>query len=428
MNFLSKILKINRKAGDYVLALDIGTETAKALIFKIDTKEEKGIIVGVGKERYMNRSLQDETIVNFDRVSSSCRKAIEKAGRMAGSFPKKAVISVGGGLIKGKTTTVTYERANPKLKISPVELKNIIHKIQWKAFDTIKRELSREAGGGSGEVKLINARIANIEIDGYRVSNPLGFQGKVISVSVFNSYAFLVHLGALQNIADSLGIELLNIVSEPCAIVEFVQNQKEENENFHSSQSDDIFINIGGKTTDVILARNGVVEESKIFSLGGRIFTERLVDELNVDFEKAEEIKIDYSKGRLNGELSAKIEKFFSVDGNIWLSGVRLSLAEFSGTDLLPSNILLCGGGSALPIIEKFLKKSFWTKNLPFAKKPKIGFMRPSEAINVVDKTEKLNSLQDITSIGLVKSTFDLSKKKKSISKILERTIRIIQS
>ena len=428
MNFLSKILKINRTAGNRALALDIGTETTKALIFKIDPKEEKGIIIGAGKERYMNKSLQDETMANFDRALSSCRKAIEKAGRMAGPIPKKAVVGVGGGFIRGKTTTVTYERANPKSKISPVELKNIIHKIQWKAFDTIKRELPREAGGGSGEIKLINARIVSIEIDGYQVSNPLGFQGKAISVSVFNSYAFLVHLGALQNVADSLGIELLNIVSEPCAIVEFIQNQEEENESFHSLQPDNIFINVGGKVTDVILARNGGIEESKIFSLGGRIFTERLADELNVDFKKAEEIKIDYSKGRLNSELSAKIEKIFSADGNIWLSGIRLSLAEFSGTDLLPSNILLCGGGSALPIIERLLKKSFWTKNLPFAKKPKIGFMRPSEAINVVDKTEKLNSLQDITSIGLVKSTLDLSKKKKSISKILERTIRIIQN
>ena len=54
--------------------------------------------------------------------------------------------------------------------------------------------------------------------------------------------------------------------------------------------------------------------------------------------------------------------------------------------------------------------------------------MRPSEAINIIDKTEKLNSAQDITPIGLVKSILDSSESEKSISKILERTVRIIQN
>jgi cell division protein FtsA len=426
MNFLSKILKKNRAGGNCALALDIGTETVNALIFKIDPKEEKGIIIGAGKEYYGRKNLQDETIANLDGTLAACRKAIEKAGRTARTIPKKAIIGVGGEFIKGKTTAVTYERTKPKVKINSSELKNIIHKVQWKAFDAIKRELPREAGGGAGEIKLINAAITGIKIDGYQVSNPIGFQGRNVSVSVFNSYTFLVHLGALQSIADSLGLELLNIVSEPHAIVKFAREAGSE--NLHSPQSGAIFINVGGKTTDIILARNGNIEESKMFSLGGRIFTERLADELSVGFTKAEEIKINYSEGRLNDELSGKIEKIFSADSNVWLSGVRLSLAEFSGADPLPPNILLCGGGSIFPLIEKSLRKSSWVKSLPFAKKPKISFMRPDEAINIVDETGRLNGPQDITSIGLVKSVLDSGENEKSISKILERTVRIIQN
>ena len=421
MNFLSKILKRSQSAKNCALAIDIGTGTVKVLIFKIDPKEEKGIIIGAGKERYAEKNFQDETLADFEGILSACRKAIEKAGRAAGAIPKKAIIGVGGEFIKGKTTAVTYERANPKLKINQSELKNIIHKAQWRALDIIKRDLSRETGRGAGEIKLINAVITGIRIDGYQVSNPLGFQGKNISMSIFNGYASLVHLGALQNIAGGLDIELLDIVSEPYAITKFALKED-------PFKSDAIFINVGEKATDVILARNGNIEESKIFSMGGRIFTERLAGELSVDFEKAEEIKISYSKNQLSDELSGKIGKIFSADGGVWLSGVKLSLAEFSETDLLPSNILLCGGGSALPIIEKSLRKSSWTKNLPFAKKLKIAFTRPGEAINITDKTEKLNGLQDSTSIGLVESVLGSNENEKSISKILERTVRIIQN
>ena len=421
MNFLSKILDPSKSAKNCAVALDIGTETVKALVFKIDLKEERGVVVGVGKEHHKTGNFQSGMLVDIDGVVAACREAIEKASRTAKLNPKKVIVSAGGEFIKGKTTTVAYERAKPEMKVSPAELKNIIHKVQWKAFDMIKRELARETGNRMAEIKLINAAILGIKIDGYPVSNPLGFQGKDISISIFNTYALLIHMGALQSVIDNLGLDLLDIVAEPRAIAKAVGKRE-------GSDSDVILINVGGETTDIILACNGNIEETRTFSLGGKAFTERLAQELGISPQKAEEIKIDYSQSRLNKELSGKIEKVFSADGDVWLSGVELSLNEFSEIDLLPSKILLSGGGSILPGLKKALGKTSWTKNLPFARKPKVSFALPSEVVNILDETGELDSPQDITAMGLVSIALDLAKKEESLSKILKRVTRMVQS
>ena len=69
-----------------------------------------------------------------------------------------------------------------------------------------------ESGHAEIDVKLVNAAIVDVRIDGYKVTNPLGFQGKEIQIGVFNAFAPIVHLGALQTIAENLDLDLISII------------------------------------------------------------------------------------------------------------------------------------------------------------------------------------------------------------------------
>ena len=44
-----------------------------------------------------------------------------------------------------------------------------------------------------------------------------------------------------------------------------------------------------------------------------------------------------------------------SEDVAVWAAGVELVMEELSGGDLLPGRIYMCGGGSALPEIQRAL-------------------------------------------------------------------------
>lgn len=424
MGILSKIIGLKRSSAEHYLSLDIGTEFVKALVFRIDEESGVGVVKGVGRARQGLKDMHSGAVSDINGVISNCRRAIEAAKQMAGvKKAEKAIVGIAGELVKGTTTTVHYERIKPELRIDFPELKNIIQKVQWKAFDRIRQQLAWETGHSEIEVKLINAAIVDVRIDGYKVANPLGFQGKDVSIAVFNAYAPMVHLGALQKIAAELKLDLLSIAAEPYAVAKSMGI--DEATDFSA-----IFIDIGGGTTDIALVRNGGLEGTKMFALGGRAFTKRLSRELSVGFEEAEAFKIRYAEGKLGKDVAAKIENMFVTDCEVWLSGVELSLSEFAESDLLPSRIFLCGGGSGLPGIKRALKSSTWTKNLPFANDVEVNFLQPRDVVSIFDETRQLKDPQDITPMGLANLVLELvgeEDEKKVLSSILRRAVKMIQ-
>lgn len=411
----------NGKKSELMLALDIGTEVVKTLVFDADLKENKGVIVGVGKQRQEKKNMQSGAVTDINGVIETCRKAISIACHKSGVKKiKKGIVGIAGELVKGTTTTVHYERAQPESKIDLPELKNIIQKVQEKAFERIQSQLAWETGQEDIEVKLINAAIVDVRIDGYQVVNPIGFQGRDVSISVFNAYAPMIHLGALQTIADELEIDLISIAAEPYAVARSV----DYDDVFDFSA---IFVDIGGGTTDIAVVRNGGLEGTKMFSLGGRAFTKRLSQELGISFEEAETLKIKYSEGKLGADVTAKIDELLRGDTMVWLGGVELSLLEFSETDLLPHKILLCGGGSALPGIRKILASTDWIKNLSFSKIPNISFLQPSDVVKIEDRTRELKTPQDVTPMGLANLAIEIAGEEKVMAGILRRVLQSMQ-
>jgi cell division protein FtsA len=420
MSFINKFKNNISHDKKHYLALDIGTEMVKALIFVLDESDKKGVVVGVGRKRQKQGNMQSGAISDINGVITTCNEAIEEAKQMANTESVlHAVMGVAGELVKGTTTTVHYERVEPTERITLAELKEIIQRVQWKALERIKEQMEWELGR-SVEVRLINAAVVDVRIDGYRVANPLNFQGKSLSISVFNAYAPLMHLGAVDMIAEELGLDLMRVAAEPYAVSASVGY--EDIADFSG-----IFIDIGGGTTDIAVVRNGGLEGTKMFALGGRAFTKRLAQALRIPIEEAEILKMKYAYGKLQPTVSEHFTKILLKDSKVWLAGVELSLMEFAEKDLLPSNIYLCGGGSALPEIGKILSDEKWTEKLAFTKAPDVNFLQPKDVINIIDTTGELINPQDITPMALANLVVEMSTKEKTISQILQRAMRDVQ-
>ena len=422
MGILS-IFKRKRVKKDYLLALDIGTEFVKALIFRINKEKKRGFVVGFGRQRQNSAYMQAGTVSDIEGVSLACQAAIEKAAAMAGGYPQEVIMGIAGELVKGTTASFIYKRPKPQDKIDLPELKNIIQKVQWKSFDQVRSQLAQQTGRSEIEIKLINALITDLRIDGYRITNPLGFQGREVFVSIFNVYAPLVHLGALQTIASNLKLDLLSIAAEPYALAR-AANIK--------SQSGAIFIDIGGGTTDVALVRRAGVEKTNSLALAGRAFTKRLAKQFGASLAEAEAVKIKYGRQQLGQIANRRIKEALKNDIDIWLKGLELILEEFDLSQPLPSLILLCGGGSLLPEIAQVFRKdsvkSQWQEKFPFVQFPKISFV---EAKNIADITDQTNSLFGpvyIMPIALASLGLSLVAEKENIlTSTLRRSVKMMQ-
>jgi cell division protein FtsA len=406
---IEKFVRLRSKAPAqrYLVALDIGTEFVKALSGEVIVDPSSGApsrveIIGVGRQRQRLTDMQSGAVTDITGVVENCDAALKMAEKMAGVVAKDVVIGIAGELVKGASTIVRYKRGTPSDPIDMPELRKILDRVQYRAFERAREQLTWETGYKELEVKLVNTAIVDVQIDGYRVTNPVGFQGRDVSIQLFNAFAPMVHLGALQSVAQDLDLNLINIAAEPFAVAKSVGGQD-------SGEFSAIFIDIGGGTTDIALVNNGGVEGTKMFAIGGRAFTKRIAQVANTSFEKAEEMKIAYSAGKLNPKGVKLVEEAVNADIEVWLSGVELSLAEFERVEHLPAKILLCGGGTALPQIMDALKGKDWYKSLPFARKPIVNHISPTEVNRVIDKTGKLTSFADITPMGLANLGLDQS-------------------
>ena len=386
----------------YAIALDIGTEYVKVLVFRIE--KETAYVIGTGRAKQGLSDMQGGRVTDISGVIKNCENALDMAFEEARVSPRQCVIGIAGELVKGTTTTIHYEREDSKVKITIKELKDIIEQVQARSFDKTRKELAWETGQAEMDVKLVNSAVVDVSIDGYHVTNPVGFQGRDVQVGIFNAFAPIVHLGALQTIAEELKLDLLSIAAEPYAVSRCVGLDE-------SAEFSSIFIDIGGGTTDIAVVRSGGVEGTKMFAIGGRVFTKSIADAFDKPFPEAEKMKIDYSNGKIpeGSEIYNKIRRVIENDCEVWLSGVELALEEFSNVELLPSKILLCGGGSLLPEIATYLEKKSWIKELPFARQPKIAFIKPDQVDAVKDETGKLKTAQDITPMALANLAIDLS-------------------
>jgi cell division protein FtsA len=418
-----------RKAGEKaIIAIDIGTEIVKAILFVIEEKTnvnrevigKRAIIRGYGKIHQSAGDIQNGVISDIASVVNNCKKAIRIAEEEAGLRGTQMVVGIAGEFVKGATSNLTYKREDPETKINLSELRNMVHKLEWRAFAEVRNQLSEETGYSEIDVKLVNTMIVDVRIDGYKVSNPLGFQGKEVKMSIFNSFAPMMHHSALQNIADELNMELLSIVSEPYAISQCLQQEDE-------GASSAIFIDIGGSTTDIAVVENGTVAGTKMFAIGGRTFTKRLAVELNISFQEAETLKLAYTANKLDQKSKKIIGEIIRNDTDIWLEGVILSLSEFKSLDVLPSKILLVGGGAFLPEIKEALNNEKWYKKLHFARAPQAGFMHLNSFSNIIDEAKKMKDQQDIVPMSLVNIGMDLAGEETIMQRALRKVIGIMK-
>jgi cell division protein FtsA len=210
------------KAGqqEYVVALDIGTENVKALIGKLGADGEIEI-VGMGRAHQSLSDMQAGAIADIASVVENCDKALNQAEQEAGVSVRTAVIGIAGELVKGTTTTVRVQRKNPTAPLDVAEMDKIIKLVQERAEDKAKKQLAMELGGKAVEVRLVNSALVSIDIDGYPVTNPIGFQGKDVIVQLYTAFAPLIHIGALERTAAELDLDLL-AVAGPTAVLSSV--------------------------------------------------------------------------------------------------------------------------------------------------------------------------------------------------------------
>lgn len=389
----------NSGAERYVVGLDVGTEFVKALIARIDGPKLE--IVGVGRAHQELSDMQAGAIADIGGVVANCSKALAEAEEQAGVSVRTAVLGIAGELVKGTTSTVRCTRKEPNIEIDVDEMEHIIGLVQERASEMAKKNITAELGGKQLDVRMVNSALVNITIDGYVVTNPIGFKGRDVVVQLYTAFAPMIHISALERVASELDLDLLAVAAEPFAVSRSVIG-----DNPNASMSA-VLMDVGGGTTDIAVINDGGVQGTKMFGIGGRAFTKSIERDLGIDFELAEKYKLNAASGVLPPQKYKEVEASLDKTCDVWVSGVELALSEFTDLDNIPHRILLCGGGASLDNLHKALNETNWYRDVAFTRKPTIAFITPDQVVGIKDLTGKAADHTYVTAMGLLRVGLD---------------------
>ena len=414
------------KPENVILALDIGTEFVKAVIAE-RTEDDNLIVIGVGKEHQNMGNMYAGAIADIPAVVSTCEKALSNAEGMAGVISKTCGVGIAGELIKGNTRTVRYRRKDSNKPISDQEMQLIIQRVQDKAGEQAKQEIALETDNPEVEVRLINSAIVSLSIDGYKVSNPIGFKGSDLMIQFYTAFAPLVHISAIEKVCAELNLDLLAVAVEPFAVCRACLGNELES-NFSA-----IVMDIGGGTTDIAVVDDGGVEGTKMFGIGGRSFTHQIATRTGLDYDTAEAVKLQLGGVSLDQltlkhkeetvaeaekkneiqqilatpERAKKINTAISDNIEVWLGGVAVALEDFPLVEALPTRILLCGGGAGLASLQEALATSDWYTDLPFSRRPLVHLLDDVDIPGIENATTEDLDYSFITAFGLLRVAID---------------------
>ncbi len=391
--------KNSEAGGNHVVALDVGTEFVKVLIAKINGDEMK--IIGTGRARQEVSDMHAGAIADIGAVVRNCEQALAEAEEEAQIQAEKVVIGIAGELVKGFTNTIKYKRPHPDRALDINEMEFIIKKVQERAQEKAQKQVAWETGNEDAEVRLVNSAIVSIHIDGYKVSNPIGFQGKDVTIQIYTAFAPMVHIGALERTASELDLDLVAVAAEPFAVSRSVLGT-DASSNFTA-----ILTDIGGGSTDIAVVNDGGVEGTKMFGIGGRSFTRTIATDMNLTYIDAEKLKVNIGNANIKESVAQQVDQAIDKTLEVWLNGVEMALSEFNAVDHLPNRILLCGGGASLDKLVEAMSKGEWYKELPFTKRPTVQLIDPSSVVGIKDTTNQVNDHTFITAMGLLRVGHD---------------------
>ena len=385
-----------------IVALDIGTETVKSILF---TMNDYGVTVNkVSRIQQQQHAMRSGIITNLDTVLENCKLSINEllTNLKPEEFPRYVMMGIAGEYVQGVSIVVNYEREQHfEKEVTQKEQEKIIKEVKSQIAVTGKDDLSLRTGLKNDDIEILHITPTGMEIGGMPVNSLVGYKGRNVKLNFYASFAPRTYTEALKKVASSLNFEVLGIVSQPFAVARAHSGGR--NTNFSA-----IFLDVGGGTTDVAIVKNGNVADTQMFAFGGRVFTKELARLTGSDFRHAELRKIKYSQKELPKEVMRQVQKTMYTTATLWMRTLKAALESCEDVGPLPTQIYLCGGGSLLPDIKSALMEFPWKRYLPIAVVPKIEMFTPDLLGSVTDNSGDLQYIYDITPASLAKFLYDM--------------------
>ncbi len=386
-------LKLKKEKKEDFLIFDIGSKGVKGLI--LEKEGEKNRIKRFTSKSFEKFGIFQTTAFEKDLLEKTISEVVEKLNLKDQTLTKIRLIGLSPQILKGRITTISFDRSNPEKIIDKEEEKIILDLILDKAQRKVAKRFEENYKIAPSEFQVLKKEVIETKISGYKVSSILGQKGKLFDFRILVVFTLKNYLKIFNLIKKSFIFKEAILVHEVEGLISWLKNKK----NFSGT-----FVDVGSRFTQVFLVKDGLLKWMREFEWGGDIFTQALSENLGLTEKEAEDLKLRFLKGELSSGSEKIIEEILAQPLKFWFNRLKQELKECGDKFhfVFPQDVYLFGGGSLLPGIKRVLRDGNWS-DLPILSSPKVKFILPKN-LPIKDESGFLKGPQETGIIFLALS------------------------
>jgi cell division protein FtsA len=353
----------------------------------VERAQDKVTILGRGRVEHPDGIATDGRIGDLSALQDACERALIMAEDATAEatwlkvVPDAVLIAVPTAWLAGAVGIGRYVLPNLEETITPDERREPIERAGRVAADLLTGK------SGPGDWRLLDATVLDLRVDGRRVTGFGGFRGHTLEAVVQAVAAPDSMLALLAELADGLKLDPPHLVAEPLAVAAALAE-------------DGLVIQVGARTTSLVLIRRGGPVAFGAVLAGGGALIDALADAFRLSPSRAGALLRAYSAGRLQGSDQVAMRNVLAAPLSSWLSLVVRELRSWDvqQEDWVPE-VYLCGGVSALKDLQRLVASSSWLDTIPLSRLPSVHAWDGSSLSQVADRTMPRWQLDGVTSL-----------------------------
>lgn len=383
--------------GDLVFALDIGTRSIIGIVGRVEGDLFK--VLAIESEEHARRSMKDGQIEDIDQVAQVARRVKQRLESRLGVMLKKVCIAAAGRALK--TQKADYEIQLEQVRQIDGEL---IGRLEIGAVTAAEEAFHKENNAEDEEQGrgffLVGYSVLSYYLDNLNISSLKDHKGRNLKVEVIATFLPREVVDSLYMTMQKCSLEVVSLTLEPIAAINAAIPQDLRLLNL-------ALIDIGAGTSDIAVCRDGGVTGYTMATVAGDEITEALMKNYLVDFNTAEQIKMNYADHEtvtftniLGTEETVKRESIVQVlkvpVDNLSSEIVRRVEELNNGA---PSAVFLAGGGSKLAGLKEAVAEKF---NMD---KKRVAIAGGNFKLSAFSDKYDLNSPEYATPLGIAVSS-----------------------
>lgn len=350
-----------------ITAIDVGTSSVRGLVAARDFKT--GAIQLLAQSQCQCFGVRNGEVVRPEQVSKAVISVKDDLTRKADLKIKDVLVTISGSHLYSLPSQGLVSVSRADQKISKEDIQRVIMAAQAinlpsnkEVLDVFPKEFIVDGEGG--------------------IKDPLGLQGIRLETKVILICLFSPVLENLERAIIETGLSIIDVVPAPIAASRAVLSKEQKELGV-------MVVEIGAGTTSLAVFEKGDLVDFTIFPVGSANITNDIAIGLRTEIQTAEYIKKEFanlktvstkkekkSTKKSKSKQASSGDKVEIPDKSITFSKkflerivearvaeiffqVQKSLKKISGGEILPSGIVLTGGGSNLPGLVEYTKQRF---------------------------------------------------------------------